>query len=202
MPGEPLPGERMRERLAGATRTEHAALDRALMAARPFADRARYGGYLRVQQALHADAVALYACAELADLVHAAGIAPRLPQVEADLADLDLAIGHPPAGPAPEDMGKALGRLYVIEGSRLGARHLLQAARRLGLHETFGARHLAPDPRGVDVGWRAFVVAMGAREWTEAMAEGARDGFAFARQVVDAVFAGERADGAGLIGAA
>lgn len=199
---EPSPGERIRERLASATRAEHAALDRALMAVRPFADRARYGRYLRVQQALHADAQALYARADLAGVVNAAGLRSRLPQVEADLADLGLVLGHAPVDPVAEGAGEALGRLYVIEGSRLGARYLLEAARRLGLGEAFGARHLAPDPRGVEAGWRAFVAAMGAREWDEAMAEGARDGFARARRAVDAAFAADRADMAGAVGAA
>lgn len=54
-----------------------------------------------------------------------------VPPVRHEQPDFDLS-----------DPSALLGALYVVEGSSLGARVLRQRALKLGLDETFGARHL------------------------------------------------------------
>jgi heme oxygenase len=70
-------------------------------------------------------------------------------EIVADLVAADLSdLGEPtekylPAGAGHESDSATLGRLYVLEGSAVGARLLLRRAERLGLNARFGARHLA-----------------------------------------------------------
>lgn len=73
----------------------------------------------------------------------------------------DLAVGEltVPALPASLEMSINLGRLYVLEGSSVGARQLRAQARQLGFSATSGARHLAAQTD--DVGrWRLFIAML------------------------------------------
>jgi heme oxygenase len=184
-------------RLKAASHQIHDSLDKAIMAADPFADRERYVRFLRVQHAFHQDIAALYDQPELAALI------PDLPQrrreaeVRADLADLDAepATDVDPPRFAPgraADVPTALGWLYVAEGSNLGAAFLLKAAAVLGLSEAFGARHLAPAPEGRANAWRAFTARLDAPDFSaeeeERVNEGARDAFRRVRGLVDRAF--------------
>ena len=77
--------------------------------------------------------------------------------VAADGSDLGVAaadIVPPPA--ASFDMAGLLGQLYVLEGSMLGAQILYRRAQELGMHSTYGARHLARQAADV-ANWQAFV---------------------------------------------
>ena len=118
----------------------------------------------------------------------------RLPLIAADLEDLELAppYADPPAflpDLAP-DVPMALGWLYVAEGSNLGAAILRKEAAKLGLSDTYGARHLAPTPEGPAAHWRAFTAGLDAVEMTadeEARAAaGAEAAFARVRHHVEA----------------
>ncbi|MGG2475716.1 biliverdin-producing heme oxygenase, partial [Rhizobium sp. BR5] len=60
----------------------------------------------------------------------------------------------------PFDLPEAMGWLYVVEGSNLGAAFLLKDAAKLGLTEEFGARHLAGAPEGRGLHWRTFTAAL------------------------------------------
>lgn len=148
-------------RLKAATSEVHERLDQRIMAASPFADRDRYGRFLRVQLRFHRDIDGLYQDPGLATLLPELAGRRRLPLIEQDLADLGL--DAEPTGPAlyPDPIA-GLGWLYVAEGSNLGAAFLFKAAHGLGLDETFGARHLAPSPEGRGAHWRAFTAAVDA----------------------------------------
>ncbi|MBV1836606.1 biliverdin-producing heme oxygenase [Acetobacter estunensis] len=64
------------------------------------------------------------------------------PELLADLADLELEaapVGDVLVLDCPE---KTVGLAYVLEGSALGARVLIQQAQALGFDQNFGARHL------------------------------------------------------------
>ncbi|MCK9909832.1 biliverdin-producing heme oxygenase, partial [Microbacteriaceae bacterium K1510] len=76
--------------------------------------------------------------------------------------------------------------LYVAEGSNLGAAFLLKAAARLGLDETFGARHLAAAPEGRGLSWKKFTTALDAIALTE---EEEQRVFAGARAAFSRVYA-------------
>lgn len=153
------------KRLKAATHATHERLDKRIMAADPFGDRARYGLFVKVQHAFHRDIDALYANPVLDKLLPDLAGRRRFPAAEQDLADLGLSPefqGAAPAFGADADIPTALGWLYVAEGSNLGAAFLIKEAQKLGLSETFGARHLAGAPEGRGLHWRTFVAALDA----------------------------------------
>jgi heme oxygenase len=81
----------------------------------------------------------------------------------------------------------------VAEGSNLGAAFLLKEAIKLGLSETFGARHLAAAPEGRGLHWKTFTaaldgVSLSAPEEGRVIA-GAHAAFARVQESVDKVFA-------------
>jgi heme oxygenase (biliverdin-IX-beta and delta-forming) len=150
-------------RLKSATRAAHQRLDTRIMSADPFGDRARYGTFLKVQHAFHRDIDALYDDPALDALLPDLAGRRRFPDVTKDLADLDLRPAVADAKPAfsdAVDIPTALGWLYVAEGSNLGAAFLLKEARRLGLSEELGARHLAGATEGRGLHWRTFTAAL------------------------------------------
>lgn len=177
------------------THGAHDRLDKAIMAGDPFADRDRYGLFLRVQQPFHRDIDALYDDPRLIVLLPGLGEPRRLEQIEQDLTDLGLPIPTPKASPRFEgeaDLPTALGWLYAAEGSNLGAAFLFKMALKLGLSEDFGARHLAGHPDGRANHWRQFTAALDAvdlsPEQEAAVAAGAEAAFNRVRGLVGEVF--------------
>jgi len=189
--------ETLAKRLKAGTTQTHERLDKSIMAGRPFEDRERYGRFLEVQQRFHRDIDGLYQRPELAQRLPDLEGRRRLAAIEADRADLGLAALEdlpPPAFTADEqpDLATALGWLYVAEGSNLGAAFLFKAAAKLGLGETFGARHLAGHPDGRAAHWRQFTAALDAAN-LDAAAEaraiaGAKAAFSQVQAYVDAAF--------------
>ncbi len=145
------------EVLRAATSAAHHSLDTSIMAADPFGDVANYGRFLKVQHAFHRDVAPLYARADLGALIDGLPALSRLDAVAQDAADLEVTLSAPET-PASEalPLPEALGWLYVVEGSNLGAAFLLKAAKKMGLSESHGARHLAEAPEGRAAHWRAF----------------------------------------------
>jgi Heme oxygenase len=79
------------------------------------------------------------------------------PLVRRDLLDLGMDVPLTGAFPLDAlDREVALGTLYVVEGSSLGARVLYRQAKQLGLSDAFGARHLAAQAESVER-WREVV---------------------------------------------
>lgn len=161
------PAEGLSRRLKANTAAQHEALDAAIMAGRPFATLDLYGRFLDVQRAFHRDVDALYGDPELIRLVPGLPALRRLPLIVRDLADLGLPPRQDADAPVfahgeTHDIAEALGWLYVAEGSNLGAAFLLKQAAKLGLSESFGARHLAPAAEGRGLGWRNFAAALDA----------------------------------------
>lgn len=159
-------------RLKAKTEETHDRLDRRIMAADPFGDRARYGRFLKVQQQFHRDVDVLYRRADLAGLLPDLEGRRRLDAVQRDLSDLGVETADADGAPrfAVDDAGNlpvAIGWLYVVEGSNLGAAFLFKAAAKLGLDETFGARHLSGHPDGRARHWREFTGAIDALELSE-----------------------------------
>ncbi|MCI5074047.1 biliverdin-producing heme oxygenase [Oricola sp.] len=153
------------KRFKAETHSAHERLDNAIMAREPFSSRERYAGFLRVQYLFHRDIDALYRHPVLKSVLPDLDGRRRMSLVAQDLTDLGAAVPVSPARPAfdldePADIPTALGWLYVAEGSNLGAAFLLKAAAKLGLSETFGARHLAGAPEGRGLHWRTFTSAL------------------------------------------
>ncbi|MEP9365758.1 biliverdin-producing heme oxygenase [Xanthobacter sp. VNH20] len=149
-------------RFRAASSALHQRVDDSVMQAAPFASRENYARFLRFQYRLHLRVAPLYAAAELQALLPDLASRARLSRVENDLLDLGLVrpevAESAPMLPLPE----ALGWLYVVEGSNMGAAFLLKAAIKLDLSEDFGARHLAAHPEGRGLHWRRFTEALDA----------------------------------------
>lgn len=160
------------KRMKTATREAHQKIDDRIMAAAPFASRENYGKFVRLQYRVHHAVDPLFRSAPLADLLPDLANRNRLALVRHDAADLGLALPELTHAPeAPQDIAGALGWLYVVEGSNLGAAFLLKAAAALGLHEDFGARHLAGHPSGRGLHWRTFTAALDAVPLSDAQEE-------------------------------
>ncbi|PTE20160.1 biliverdin-producing heme oxygenase [Cereibacter changlensis JA139] len=160
------------ERLRAATHSTHERLDAAIMAAQPFASVDNYLRFLRLQHGFHRDVAPLYGDPVLNALIPSLDRLGRLGAVTRDLADLGRAppvYSSPPA--APRTASAALGWLYVVEGSNLGAAFLLKAARKMGLSEGRGASHMAEAPEGRAAHWRSFKEALNGAALTAAEEE-------------------------------
>ncbi|WP_211266636.1 biliverdin-producing heme oxygenase [Halotalea alkalilenta] len=169
-----------------ATRELHEQIDARMMAAKLFDDRERYGRFLRLQHAFHWLTEALYRDAELNRWLPGLAERERFSAVDQDCRDLGVVVPAPPAAKLAPPMdaserARALGWLYVNEGSNLGAAFLYKYAASLGLDGEFGARHLAPHPEGRGLHWRQFAAQIDAApiepEHEEAVILGAREAF-------------------------
>jgi heme oxygenase len=83
--------------------------------------------------------------------------------LKSDLADIDSAspaMADPDTRPPmSNDISDLLGLLYVLEGSSLGARIIYQRARKLGFHESYGARHLSAQTQSSQ-NWKDFIALL------------------------------------------
>lgn len=152
------------QQLKAASHATHELLDQTIMKSEPFASRENFQKFLRVQLRFHHDIAALYKNPALAALIPDLAARQRLELVKQDLADLSgtpEVLGAPALG-AEIDLPTALGWLYVSEGSNMGGAVLFKLAAKLGLNESFGARHLAAHPDGVLKHWREFSAALDA----------------------------------------
>jgi len=151
------------KRLKAATHEAHERVDRAVMAAEPFADHETYGRFLRFQYRLHNHVEPLYADPEFGQILPELEHRSRLSALEQDFDDLALERPSAPAGPRRE-LPEALGWLYVVEGSNMGAAFLAKDAAKIGFSEGFGARHLAGHAEGRGLHWRSFTDALDAAD--------------------------------------
>jgi heme oxygenase len=108
---------------------------------------------------------------------------PTMIAIAADMADLGVSADEGDFGPLALSGDRLFGAVYVLEGSALGARVLLQRALALGLSPTFGARHLALQGGSID-SWRQFLERLeGADPFDIDLAlDGSAVAFAIARQ--------------------
>lgn len=189
--------------LKAATNETHDRLDKSIMTQKPFEGHERYGLFVQVQYQFHREIDALYSNQILDGMLPDLSGRRRFDLIENDLADLNIAPPKADAAPvfipdAEVDIPAALGWLYVAEGSNLGAAFLLKEAERLGLSETYAARHLAAAPEGRGLHWRTFTAALDALQMAkleeERVIEGARAAFRCVQKLVDGLLA-QRATG-------
>jgi heme oxygenase (biliverdin-IX-beta and delta-forming) len=187
------------KRLKAATHAAHERLDKRIMQLNPFADRESYARLVTMQYLFHRDLDALFFNEELDGLLPDLAGRRRLALIEQDFADLGIEV--PKADSAPTfargdevALSEALGWLYVIEGSNLGAAFLLKYAAKLGLDENMGARHLAGAPEGRGLHWRTFTAALDSIELSDdeerAVIAGADAAFARVYDFAELAFAG------------
>ncbi len=193
----PLEASRAK-RLKAATNDSHERLDQSIMAGAPFASRDRYGLFVTMQHQFHRDIDRFYRSPTLGRLLPGLADRRRLGLIEGDLSDLGIvpAIARNALEVRNDDdidPAAALGWVYVAEGSNLGAAFLLKEAGKLGLSETFGARHLAAAPEGRGLHWKTFTAALDAIKLTGPeegrVIAGARAAFARVQELVSSLLA-------------
>ncbi|MGD8176921.1 biliverdin-producing heme oxygenase [Marinimicrobium sp. ARAG 43.8] len=164
------------ERLAEVTDQLHEHLHTLVAAAAPFSQKDRYIQWLKVQYRFQSRIAPLYQWVA-SDSQFALPERGRLKHVEQDLTDLRQPLPDAvEADPTANTLPKALGWLFVSEGSTLGAAILLKRASQLGMTETFGARHLAPAPEGRGRHWKAFISALNELPFNDAEETQLQDG--------------------------
>lgn len=154
----------LHQRLRDATAASHEALERDLDWQARVATRDGYRSLLEAFHGFHA----VYEPAIGEALTDEAFFGPRrrLARLEADLGSLGLApdtIGllPVPASPALGSVGKAMGALYVLEGSTLGGLVIAKHIRRLhGFDETNGCAYYSGHGRAAGAMWAAFCVRL------------------------------------------
>ena len=149
-----------RSRLRSATQNAHRRLDAVVNDAGYFVDRPSYAAYLKATwRAREPLELALHNCGaeQLFDLWPDRAIAAALC---ADIQDVTLAAARTQGSAIVAghtfSPAQALGTLYVLEGSALGARHLAPRAHAIGMSATFGARHFAQQT-AIPRTWSAFL---------------------------------------------
>lgn len=191
---ETLPSSRSKA-LKALTHDTHDLLDQRIMALQPFANRQNYARYLQAQFLFLRDLEALYDNPQLAALLNDLDERRRYDRIAADLADLGQplpTLSEARTDGARLDLPSALGWLYVVEGSKLGAAILLKMTEKLGLSPEFGARHLAAHPDGRARHWREFVTVLDEQALSDAdevrVVAGAKAGFALMNSHLDQVY--------------
>lgn len=186
--------------LKEGTTSIHQSLDDRIMELSPFANRTAYSRFLRTQSRLHQAIASWFHNPSIQAWLPGLKERDRSSEVIRDCQDFEMAGSElqqdQDAAQAVNiaDPYEALGWLYTVEGSNLGAAILLRHARQeLGLSEEFGARHLAGHSDGRGLHWKTFKQALDDLELSaiqrQSALNGAKQAFAFARDNVEQLLA-------------
>lgn len=162
-----LAPESRAKRFKAASTAAHERVDHAVMAAQPFANTENYKRFLRFQYRLHTGVEALYADDALQPVLPDLADRSRLAKLEQDFADLGVSLPADVEEGTTQPLPEALGWLYVVEGSNMGAAFLAKEAAKIGLSDDFGARHLAGHAEGRGLHWRRFIAGLDAIELSD-----------------------------------
>ena len=186
-------------RLKVETTAAHEAMHALMGELSPFADRDRYARFVTAQYVFQCRVDALCANEWIGARVPDLDRRGRAGAARADLIDLgaDVPTCDDVVTPGSSEP-RALGWLYVSEGSTLGAAFLFkQAQTDLDLSADFGARNLAGAPEGRAQSWRAFVAAINAAGLSEPEQQdvigGAQEAFAYFAATLTGAFEGAAA---------
>lgn len=180
----------------------HEGLDKRIISLAPFSNRERYSLFARSQLRLHKATSKWFLDEQLNAWLPELEQRNRMSAVLQDCEDLGVSQGKIANDMQAADQVKiidpytALGWVYTVEGSNLGAAFLLKmAVAQLDLSENFGARHLAGHDDGRGVHWKRFREKIDELPLTEKQrelaAQGALSAFTFARENVEELMAGD-----------
>lgn len=186
--------------LKEGTTSTHESLDKRIMSLSPFDNLERYSCFLRTQSRLHQAISDWFNNEDIQSWLPGLKDRDRSEEVVLDCRDFDMSddqLQQDQQAAAEISIANpyaALGWLYTVEGSNLGAAILLRYARKeLGLSEQFGARHLAAHSSGRGEHWLQFKQAMDSLELSDSQREmalhGAMQAFSFARDNVEQLLA-------------
>ena len=156
MPDAPIPPTRLRSRLRDATAHAHARVD--TLMADAFGDDRGYRAYLA---GMHAFVAALMPAVRAQAETLRWPLPDWIGLLRDDLASVRVEAMHDIAPLAAGGRAQALGALYVMEGSSLGARMLVRQARALGHGPSDGAAFLHAHADGEDARrWPRFLALL------------------------------------------
>lgn len=182
------------------TTTTHDSLDKRVMSLNPFSTLENYTQFIRSQARLQQVASPWYQNTAMQAYFPDLAERDRYQAVLQDCKDLglsaaDLAQDQAMAGQMQiNNPYEALGWLYAVEGSNIGAAILLKHAKeKLGLSEEHGARHLTGHGDGRALYWKRFKEALDTIELNEDLRlqalKGAKDAFVFTRANIEELLA-------------
>lgn len=185
------------EQLREQTRTNHDSVDSLVMSVQPFEKRENYTKFLQAQAVFHKILAPIYENERLNQAIPALVDLGRYESVLDDLNALEsLEVVLEDALPEPT-FPRALGWLYCAEGSNLGAAILFKEAKKISIDEHSGASHLVGHADGRAPHWRQFCGQLNAlpltEEETAEAVEGAKDAFAYYKQVIRTIFSADEA---------
>lgn len=179
------------EALKQHSRETHDSVDNLVMSMQPFASHDNYRKFLQAQYEFHQAVLPIYS-SKLTEQIDGLADLSRFERVKSDMADLEV---------APFDTGitvpaysddEAVGWLYCVEGSNVGAAILYKEAGKIELTDAFGASHLAAHPDGRMPHWRAVKAKIDALPLSDdarqAAMKGADDAFAYFKQLIRAIY--------------
>lgn len=180
------------ESLKEHSRKTHDAVDNLVMSMQPFASHDNYRKFLQAQYEFHSTVNPIYHNKALASHIEGLAELARLERVKSDMKDLEVE----PFGKDVEVVNytdaEAIGWLYCVEGSNVGAAILYKEAGKIDLKDDFGASHLAAHPDGRMPHWRAVKAKIDALPLTDAdrqaAMKGADDAFAYFKRVIRKIY--------------
>lgn len=183
------------ETLKELSRDTHDSVDHLVMSSQPFASHDNYRKFLQAQYEFHRTVNPIYhnekLAAQFADLAQLS----RLESLKSDMKDLGVEpFAQVIESPTFSD-GEAIGWLYCVEGSNVGAAILYKEAGKIELSDEFGAKHLSAHADGRMAHWRNTKSKIDALPLSDAdrqaAIKGVQDAFAYYKRVVRQIFAEE-----------
>ena len=180
------------EALKEHSRATHDSVDNLVMSMQPFASQDNYRKFLQAQYEFHSTVNPIYQNAQLAAQFEGLAELSRLERLKSDMQDLQVE----PYGQDVEEPtftnAEAIGWLYCVEGSNVGAAILYKEAGKIDLKDDFGAAHLAAHPDGRMPHWRSVKAKIDALPLSDeekvAALKGSDDAFAYYKRVIRKVY--------------
>ena len=181
------------EQLKIHSKETHDILDNLVMSMKPFESQDNYKKFLQAQYEFHKAVLPIYHNQAIASQFDNLAELSRFERVKQDMADLGVSPFDSQI-PSPNfDNNEAIGWLYCVEGSNVGAAILYKEAGKIELDETHGASHLAAHPDGRMPHWRATKAKIDAlvldNTAKQQAKKGADDAFAYFTKVIKEVYA-------------
>lgn len=180
------------EALKEHSRTTHDAVDNLVMSMQPFANHDNYKKFLQAQYEFHTTVNPIYHNEKIANNFEGLAQLARLDRVKSDMKDLEVE----PFGKDVEQVSytdsEAVGWLYCVEGSNVGAAILYKEAGKIDLSDEFGASHLSAHADGRMPHWRAVKAKIDALPLSDddkqSAMKGADDAFAYFKRVIRKIY--------------
>ncbi|MDO4894649.1 biliverdin-producing heme oxygenase [Moraxella sp.] len=180
------------EALKEHSRTTHDSVDNLVMSMQPFASHDNYRKFLQAQYEFHSAVLPIYTKEFLTSHIDGLINLSRLDRVKSDMKDLEVTPFQTGIEVPNYTDDEAIGWLYCVEGSNVGAAILYKEAGKIDLTDEFGASHLAAHEDGRMPHWRAVKAKIDALPLSDdakvAAMKGADDAFAYFKALIRKIY--------------